>query len=63
MSDQFAFTIELGNDAMRTNGDIAEALRQLASQFDGDAYGPAEAGDSGHVRDANGNTVGDWEIS
>lgn len=62
MSLQFTLTIELGNAEMRTNGDIAQALRKLATLFDGDAYGLVEADDNGSVRDGNGNTVGVWEI-
>jgi len=51
---RFVVEIELGNEAMATPRDIAEALTRLAErlkQIDGD---PGE----GVIRDINGNTVG-----
>lgn len=53
MSGQrFALEINLGNDAMSTPQDVAEAIRRVADRVDG-------LGDlSGGIRDLNGNTVG-----
>jgi Ran GTPase-activating protein (RanGAP) involved in mRNA processing and transport len=59
MRAEFTLTIEMGNDAMRTYGDIAQATRLLFSDF-------ANRGDellqdgSGRIYDANGNKVGTW---
>jgi hypothetical protein len=59
---EFTLRIDLGNDAMRTNGDVADALRDLAVKFD--RYGTDECVPEGsNVRDANGNPVGRWEIT
>jgi hypothetical protein len=55
---QFTLTIDLGNDAMSTPSDIADALRKLAGRIETiDGY----LGD-GVVRDVNGNTVGHWAL-
>jgi hypothetical protein len=53
----FTLKIELGNDAMRTPADVADALMDLVAilRF----AGPYR--DSGGVRDRNGNGVGKWE--
>lgn len=51
---KFVVEIELGNHAMRSKRDVADALCRLAvrlGEIDGD---PGE----GIVRDLNGNTVG-----
>ena len=47
----FKLEIEMGNDAMRDYTNVADALKQIASELR-----PGE----GRVRDANGNTVGHW---
>jgi hypothetical protein len=59
--DEFTLTITLGNDAMQTGGDVAEALREVAGRIDDRRGGLFE--DSGRIRDANGNTVGEWRVS
>jgi hypothetical protein len=51
--DRFTLTIDLGNDAMQSHTDIADALRNvIAALYRGQTQGK--------VRDANGNTVGDY---
>lgn len=58
MSNRFNLTIKLGNDAMQTPYDVAEALRDAAQQID-------MHGDMSHGRifDANGNRVGEWGVT
>lgn len=55
--DRFTLTIELGNDAMQTKYDVAEALREIADRLDQQLteWGYAERMT---LRDDNGNTVG-----
>ena len=55
----FTVSIELGNAAMRTGEDVAEALESVARQMR-DRVGdrPPERLDRGRVRDSNGDTVG-----
>ena len=53
----FRLVIELGNAGMSSAYDIAAALRDLASRLDEVGFYAPET-----VRDANGNTVGDWEL-
>lgn len=50
----FSLSIELGNEAMRTNFDVASALERVALSIRGDGYA------NGTVRDENGNAVGTW---
>ena len=50
----FRLQIEMGNDAMQSRDDVALALKQLARRTDFDRN------DAGKIRDANGNTVGEW---
>jgi hypothetical protein len=52
MFDSFKLEITLGNDAMQSGLDVAEALRQVADRIENDLEG------RGTIRDANGNTVG-----
>lgn len=53
MDDRFTLTITLGNDAMQSPVDVADALRTAADRVEaGTAYAP--------IRDANGNTVGSF---
>ncbi len=56
----FTLTIETGNDAMETAADIGRALQTLGRQFISGAKVPD---DGGKIMDANGNTVGKWEVS
>jgi hypothetical protein len=62
----FQVTINLGNEAMQTSGDVADALeliaRDLRWTFSGEEFGMADVGTSTPIRDANGNTVGTWHV-
>lgn len=63
MSHTFTLTIELGNDAMQTGADVAEALRRLAHRLeDDDAYGELKP-TSQRIKDRNGNTVGQFTVT
>lgn len=59
---KFTLTIKLGNDAMQTLDDVfcsfKKSIRGLA-----DAQTPLAHGDSDSLRDANGNTVGQWKVT
>lgn len=59
---QFILKIDLGNDAMRTDQDIAIMLREIANrvEFDGITFRAGTL--RGHC-DRNGNTVGHYEVS
>ena len=57
MKAEFTLTIEMGNAAMLTRYDIAEALHKVARQI-GDSN--AIDADSGLIHDGNGNKVGKW---
>lgn len=65
----FSLRIELGNEAMQTGTDIAGALQELAGRvatFAEDTNydrGRGWPGTVGPIRDANGNTVGSWEVT
>lgn len=59
---KFRLEIELGNDAMRTGADVADALRGVAHRIDSLSETPKEMGPAGMVYDANGNAVGDWVV-
>lgn len=52
----FRLTIELGNDAMLTGDDVADALERIVPLL--------RRGAGGHVAilDQNGNRVGDWSF-
>lgn len=54
--EKFTLSIDLGNEAMQTGEDVATALKAVASKL-------AHGEDSGRVRDENGNTVGEWDLS
>lgn len=62
MDEKFTLTIDLGNAAMSTPRDVALALRFAADQLHtaGDLW--AGRAVAGNIRDANGNTVGSWEL-
>lgn len=57
---RFTLEIELGNAAMQTGEDVAEALDRLGSVL-GDMTEPSQQG-AGRIRDLNGNTVGHWAL-
>ena len=52
--EKFKCEIELGNDAMQSNEQIARALLDVADAL--------LSTDIGNIRDENGNTVGSWEV-
>lgn len=54
----FKLEIRTGNDAMDSSDDVADALHKLADQL-ADHMGALD----GLVRDANGNTVGEWTLT
>jgi hypothetical protein len=54
MFDRFALEIKLGNAAMQSGPDVADALRKVADRIENGL----EA--RGRIRDANGNTVGEY---
>ena len=58
----FTLKIELGNDGVQSGDDMAAALRKAAAYFTG-CSGEFERGESGHIADATGNTVGSWEVA
>lgn len=55
MEGTFTLTVEMGNDAMRTPVDLADAVAAVARRV---AVGERV----GDVRDLNGNTVGNYEF-
>lgn len=59
---KFTLTIELGNAAMLTADDVARSLRDEAKHIANDARAHKGKLDKlqGFIRDANGNTVGEW---
>lgn len=56
---KFTIEIEMGNDAMKSKGDVARKLKDIAhdiaKSFDDDHL-------DGTIRDVNGNKVGKWEF-
>lgn len=63
---QFCLRINLGNDAMQTGSDVANALRDIADfiQNNGnmESYTRANGYPGKYVNDINGNTVGFWDV-
>ncbi len=59
---KFVLTINLGNEAMQTQEDIAQALHHLGQMLHTHMARFPEAGDLGVIRDANGNRVGGWHV-
>jgi hypothetical protein len=58
----FIIRLNLGNAAMRTPGDVANALRRTADSLDRmDRYTMGRQTD-GLIKDINGNTVGSWGV-
>ncbi len=56
----FQIEIEMGNDGMQTNGDVAKALHAVADKLETGHH--LFSGSS--IRDPNGNTVGRfWYVS
>jgi hypothetical protein len=55
----FKLTIEMGNEAMRTYADIANATKRIFADF---SHNDSLLEDNGgRIYDANGNKVGTWE--
>lgn len=59
VSGKFKLNIEMGNDAMQTPRELAEALRELATRVESIEEDETNAG--AKVLDDNGNEVGAWE--
>ena len=58
---QFELTIRLGNAAMQTAADVADALRRAADWIE--EYAAMEHGEAVTLLDANGNRVGAWTVT
>jgi hypothetical protein len=52
--------IELGNDAMQTGYQVINAI--MSSRVAAEDPTPMQVGERGKIRDANGNTVGEWKV-
>ena len=60
---EFKLRITLGNDAMQTGHDVAEALRQTAAKLDdGSGYDGLEPFHHLNIKDLNGNVVGTYAV-
>ena len=59
---KFSLSISLGNEAMQTPEDVSLALSKVVGLLD-QSHVTFEDNARGYVRDANGNTVGSWEVS
>lgn len=59
-TQSFALNIELGNDGMQTDEDVARALHRLGSWFQENSTMFEQR--SGFLMDDNGNTVGRWQV-
>lgn len=60
---RFVLEIQLGNAEMETPAQIADALYAVANKLS-ELGGEREAANvSGYIRDANGNTVGNYATS
>ena len=58
---KFYVTIELGNEAMKTQEHVAAALEKTATKIR-DYECPPHVGEGGRVVDENGNAVGEWRF-
>lgn len=54
LSTRFVATIEIGNDAMQTDADVADALRRMANMIE---HGFSNV-ETRAILDTNGNSVG-----
>lgn len=59
----FTHTIELGNDAMQTGYDLGHAINEVGARILHKRFHTAQTPEDGKVYDANGNTVGRWEVT
>lgn len=60
---KFKLEIELENDAMQDQHDVAKALKDVAERLNklvSTRFGPY--GLEGKIKDLNGNTVGKWKV-
>lgn len=57
----FRLTIKLGNDAMQSSTDVAEALTRAAGWIED--YAAMTPGESLSLLDQNGNHVGEWKVT
>jgi hypothetical protein len=58
---KFTLEIELGNEAMQAPLDVDMAVEKSLDNFDD--FTPFNRGDSGILRDRNGNRVGGWKVT
>jgi hypothetical protein len=60
---RFVLVINLGNDAMQSDSDVARALEHVARRLRKLGPGGAlETGDAAPIRDDNGNRIGSWHV-
>ena len=63
----FKLKIEMGNDAMQEVGHVEDALTELVEsgklRREVTGLGKMKVGSTGKIRDANGNTVGEWKVT
>jgi hypothetical protein len=60
---KFTLQIWIGNDAMQTSQDVADALRKVAKRLeDGETLEQLACRTGDSVRDLNGNTVGWFKV-
>ena len=55
---KFTLEIELGNDAMQSAANVFDAIEHCGDTNEA----PFVGGETGIIRDFNGNTVGGWEV-
>jgi len=59
---KFELTISLGNDAMKDENDLADAIRRVAESVANFSITPGSTIIGGTTRDENGNKVGTWFV-
>lgn len=59
---EFILKIKLGNEAMETPSDVAQALRETADKVERLFGRFPSCGCDGSLRDVNGNTVGEFKV-
>jgi hypothetical protein len=57
---RFTLSIDLGNAAMQTSGDVADALMGVISKIMESEE--LEPGHATSIMDVNGNRVGQWKV-
>ena len=55
-TEEFTLKITLGNEAMQTREDIAQALKAVIQKLN-------SGRDGGYIMDENGNTVGEFTLA